>query len=102
MRDSVTEQHLDYTDGKLYVTDADGVRWRVHDADFRDNKPIPLPLGFPTAQDRWFVAADGTRRLYAFKKQDDHSLQLLTLVRRLSISGWVSRERFDSGSVRPT
>lgn len=84
-----TPPHLDYIDGKLYLTDAEGVRWRVHDAHFRDHKPIPRPLGYPTAQDRWFVTVDGTRRLYAFKKQDDHSLQLETLLRQHSSSGWV-------------
>lgn len=81
----------------------DDVPWRVHDADFRNHKPIRRPLGFPTAQDRWFVAADGTRRLHAFRKHgDDYSLQLETLVRQLSNSGWVSRERFDAAKVTPT
>ena len=57
-------------------------------------------LGDPAAQSRYFVAQDGTRRLYQFKKSDDHRLELATLARQLSASGWAARDRFDAGKLR--
>ena len=61
---------LEGTPPKLYLV-VDGTPWRIHDADYRDFKVIPRRLSDPAAQSRYFVAQDGTRRVYQFKKQDD-------------------------------
>ena len=93
--------HLEGAPPKLYLV-VDGTHWRIHDADYRDFKVIPRRLSDPAAQSRYFVAQDGTRRMYAFKKQDDHGLEVATLTRQLSSAGWVASERFDAGKVTPT
>ena len=93
---------LEGTPPKLYLV-VDGTPWRVHDADYRDFKVLRRQLGDPAAQSRYFVAEDGTRRVYQFKKQNpDHGLELTTLTKQLSSAGWVGRERFTPGSVTPT
>lgn len=86
---------------RLYLV-VDDVHWRVHDADYRDFKVIRRRLGDAAAQSRYFVAQDGTRRMYQFRIQDNHSLEVATLARQLSAAGWVARERFDPGKVTPT
>lgn len=92
---------IEGTPPRLYLVAPDGIRWRVYDADYRDYRPVPRPLGTATAQHRYFIAEDGTRRAYAFKKDDDHGLTVEILARHLSAAGWVARERFDPGTQQP-
>ena len=97
----MTKPRLEGTPPKLYLV-VDEVPWRIHDADFRDFKVIRRRMGDPAAQSRNFVGQDRTQRMYAFKKQDDHGLELATLTRQLSSAGWVARDRFEAGKVTPT
>ena len=101
MPETAPEARLEGTPPRLYLV-VDGTPWRVHDADYRDFRAIPRRLGDPAAQSRYFVAQDGTRRVYQFKKDDDHRLELATLARQLSSAGWAARDRFVPGSVKPT
>ena len=101
MAETPTIARLDGAPPKLYLV-VDGTTWRIHDADYRDFKVIPRPLGTPAAQSRYFVSQDGTRRVYQFKKNDDHRLELATLARQLSSARWAARDRFAPGSVKPT
>ena len=55
-----------------------------------------------SASRRTNSSQDGTRRVYQFKKTDDHGLELAILARQLSSAGWVGRERFPPASVTPT
>ena len=54
----------------LYVIDRDGEAWRIHDVKFTGGKAHRLPLGSVSANTRFFVAKDGTRRAYTFGR--DH------------------------------
>lgn len=56
----------------------------------------------PTHRVGAFISESGVRRVYQFKKQDDNSLTLDTLVRQLSSAGWVACDRFRPGDVKPT
>ena len=95
------EARLEGTPPKLYLV-VDNVPLRIHDADYGDFKIIRRRLGDPMAASRYFVSQDGTQRMYQFRKQDDHGLELPTLARQLSAAGWVARDRFDAGKVTPT
>ena len=100
MGDAQIPPRLEGIAPKLYLV-VDGTPWRVHDADYCDFRAMPRRLGDPVAESRYFVAQDGTRRVYQFKN-DDHRLELATLTRQLSSAGWVGLTRFDVTQVRPT
>ena len=47
---------------RVYFVASDGSRWRVHDVRFANRKRRRVPLGHLTANYRWLVGEDGTKR----------------------------------------
>lgn len=101
MPDPHPNARLESTEDKLCLV-VDDLRWRVHDCDFRNFKAIRQPLGAPDAQSRYFVSEADVRRIYQRKKQDDHDLELATLIKQLSSAGWAARDRLNAADVKPT
>ncbi len=86
---------LDRRGDALYLVEQDGTTWRVHDAKFTGGRAHRLPLGSPTANTRYFVAADGTQRAYTFGRDRRRETTLEVLLEHLSGAGFCSREPYD-------
>jgi hypothetical protein len=86
----------------LYLVDTDGRKWRVHDVHFTNFKSHRVPLGSAKANTRYFVAADGTKRVYTFGKDTRRDLSLETLLEQLAGAGYVGvLPPFDASSRDP-
>lgn len=92
------EALIDRRGDALYLVERDGTTWRVHDAKFTGGKAHRLPLGSPTANTRYFVAADGTQRAYTFGRDCWRATTLDVLLEHLSGAGFCSREPYDPAS----
>jgi hypothetical protein len=67
-------------------TAADGVEGTIYDVTFSRGKHHRRPHGDPTATERVFVNAEGTRRAYKFKPSDSRVLEEQALERQLRAS----------------
>ena len=70
-------------DDRLYLTDAAGTRWRVHDVCLGDGRPYHPPR-WVRATERVFVSEAGERRWYAFGPHDSWDRDAQTLARQLA------------------
>lgn len=85
----------------LYLVDAAGAPWRVHDVAFHAHKHKRVELGSAAANHRYFIAKDGTRKACVLTPKADRSLTVENLAQQLRAAGFVAREKFDGGVIDP-
>jgi len=87
---------------EIYFLDGEGVRWRVHDVDYRTpGKPrVNLP---PEARStyRAFVPRSGAARVYRFLPGEPRGLTTEHLARQLAGSEYLGADPFDPTSRTP-
>jgi hypothetical protein len=84
--------------GAVYFLDESGERWRIHDTLYTGGKHRRVTLSERRAKCPAFVRPNGERRLYLFKKDDDHSLTQELVAKQFRGSEWAANERFDSST----
>src|SRR4051794_14749499 len=75
--------------GALYVIAAHGTPVRLRDVAFHAPKHRRLALGDRSANERFFVGRDGTKRVYHLRPTSDRALTLETLAAQLRESGFL-------------
>jgi hypothetical protein len=98
--------YVDRRGEALYVTDGEGVRWRVHDVAFGlphapPGKRRRVPLESPRANYRWFVSAEGVERCHGFERGESRALTPANLGRQLAAAGYPQRVAFDPSQRSP-
>lgn len=93
--------------GRVYLVDADGVTWRIHDVGFGPPHAPPghrhiYPIESPRANYLHFVNADGVDGAHQFEPGVSHRLTVESCTRQLAGSGYVGRRGRDRGATRPT
>ena len=98
--------HVDRRGEALYVTDGDGVRWRVHDVAFgppyaSQARRHRVPLESPPANYRWLVNVAGVERCHRFERGESRALTPANLGRQLAAAGYPERIPFDPAPRGP-
>lgn len=94
-------------DDRAYFTDADGVRWRVHDCCFGTPLAKPghrkrLALEAPATNTRYFVNGKGDQRAYTLKRSESRRLTLEICARQFAESGYCWDGPLYQGPTSPT
>ena len=99
--------HFDRRGEALYVTDGDGVRWRVHDVAFGPpnsalGRRRRVPLESPRASHRWFVSAEGVERCHRFERGESRELTAENVARQLAAAEYPERVPFGPARRSPS
>jgi len=88
------------SEDRLYLVDADEVRWRVYDVGFGPPHAPPFKrrvyeLGSGRATERRFIGENGLQRVYRFARGESREITPEVLAQQLAGAGYAAREKHE-------